>query len=44
MMLITMIRGDAHERLADVVADLLRFFVPLRTGAGWVLAFAVVAR
>ena len=43
MMLIAVIRGDAAGELADVVADLLRLFVPLRTRAGWVLAFAVVA-
>ena len=40
MMLIGLIRGDAEKELAYVVAHLL---VPLRTGAGWVLAFAVVA-
>ena len=39
MMLIGVIRGDAEKGLAYVVADLLD---PLRTGAGWVLAFAVV--
>ena len=42
-MLIGVICGDACRRLAEVVADLLCLFVPLGTGAGGVLAFAIVA-
>lgn len=42
MMLVAVIPRDAAELPADVIADLLRLFVPLRTGAGGVLAFAVV--
>ena len=42
MVLITMIGSDACRR-ADIIADLLGLFIPLGTGAGGILAFAVVA-
>ena len=42
MVLIGMIGSNAKIR-AQVLTDLLCLLVPLRTGAGWILTFAVMA-
>lgn len=42
MMLIGVIGSNAKGR-AELIADLLGHCVPLRTGAGWILALAVVS-